>query len=184
MIFLPNNFENYCYRLRNTLQFLIIKNGYKPRYLENLKKIHQAEALYSTAKTPIEINSFTTELLKAVFLKKLESNEKFNFNIKTNGTFLINKKLYTSFLLCICKNSHEIEILQMRGNIAIIFDGQTPQKTKKFLNVLKGYLLKDIKSNRTLTVIPLEKTDKNPLKTEKDWEYILNPLSEVNIYLN
>lgn len=183
MIFLPNNFEIYCSRLRSTLQFLIIKNGYKPKYLENLKKIHRAEALFSDYKIPIELNFFNSELLKAVYLKKLEQKKPFGFKLKTNGTFLINKKLYISFLLSLCENSCCIKASVKKDSILIISKGEISSAAKKLLKSLNGYFFYNMKSNTVLAVIPADRTSKSPIKTKKDWEYLLNPLSAVNIYL-
>ena len=184
MIFLPNKFEIYCYFLRNTIQHLIIKNGLKPSYIKNLTKIHKAESLFCDEILPLDIKDFSTEIFKAIFLKLIENNKQFHFKIKDIGTFLINKKSLTSLLLILSKNSSGIEISVYNEKILIKaknFSGEINIKLIKKLNGIYFYELK----NHTLSIlINAPKTSKTSLETEKDWEYILNPLSVVNIYLN
>lgn len=166
------------------MQHLIIKNGYKDNYLRNLKKIHRIEALLSDKKEPINIKSFSLELLKAVFIKKLENNTKLRFTIDNTNTFLINKKLYTSLLLTLCKDTEKIEIKLYNEKILI---KAINADTKDILNLIKkldAIYFHEFKTKNLFILINAEKTSKIPEKYEKDWEYILNPLSVVNIYLN
>lgn len=164
------------------MQLLIIKNGYKPKYINNLMKIHKAEALFSTDIEPLDVKNFSTEILKAVFIKKSENGEKFRFKTENTGVFLINKKLFTSLLLSLCQNADNINIGLFNEKILITATG------KSFNNTLFkaiGATCFFERKNKTLSVlISAPKTDKKPKDNEKDWEYILNPLSVVNIYLN
>ncbi len=182
MIFLPNKFELYTCILRNTMQTLIIKNGLKPIYLKNLMKIHRAEALFRETAEPIDIKSFCDEILKAVFIKKTENKKGFGFRVSAMGIFIINKKLFTSLLLSLCKDTNKIKIDLLNGKILI-----TASVTKfdlKIINAIGATYFFERKTKQLYILITAQKTKKAPTGTEKDWEYILNPLSVVNVYLN
>ena len=183
MIFSPNKFELYCCLLRNTIQSLIIKNGYKEKYLKNLVIIHKFEALISQETEPINIKSFSLEILRAVYLKLIEKNSKFSFKITDTGVFLINKKLYTSLLLSLCQNSEQIEVGLYKEKILISAFNTKFKDISKFLFHLNAKYFFERKNKSLYILITAPKTDKKPENNEKDWEYILNPLSVVNIYL-
>lgn len=182
MIFLPNKFELYTCILRNTMQTLIIKNGYKPKYLNNLMKIYKAEAIFSEATEPINIKEYTDEILKAVFIKKTESEKAFGFRVSAKDTFLINKKLYTSLLLTLCREADKIKIDLL--NEKILITASVESYDSKLINSIGATHFYERKTKKLYILITVPKTEKTPKDTEKDWEYILNPLSVVNIYLN
>ncbi len=184
MIFLPNKFELYISLLRNTLQVLILKNGIKPKYLKNLKKIHIAEALFTNHTEPTNIKDFSIEILKAVFLKKLDTGADFKFSVDRVGTFLINRKLFASLLLTVSISADNVAVKNFKNKILISFKENCTANLEKHLKKLNGYSIKEIKGNTNYILISPQKTDKEPRSNEKDWEYILNPLSVVNIYLN
>lgn len=182
MIFLPNKFELYTCILRNTMQTLIIKNGYKSKYLKNLMKIHRAEALFCDNTEPINIKTFTDEILKAVFIKKTENEQGFGFRTSAIGTFLINKKLYTSLLLSLCRKTDRIKVDLL--NEKILITASVENFDLKIIKAIGGNHFFERKSKQLYILITAPKTNKTPIDCEKDWEYILNPLSVVNIYLN
>jgi len=184
LIFLPNKFDIYCSALRNTMQNLILKNGYKKRYLCNLMKIHKAEALFSSYPEPCNIEQLSSEVLKAVFLKHLQQNISFRFKINKTGTFIIDKKLFLSLLLTLCKFAEKIEIGITNERLFIKSNPSKKPSIKKQLKKLNARCFYETKSRTALIILAPPKTQKPPIKTEKDWEYILNPLSVVNIYLS
>ena len=163
------------------MQTLIIKNGYKAKYLKNLMKIHRAEALLSNATEPINIKEFTDEILKAVFIKKTENEQSFGFRVSATGNFLINKKLYTSLLLSLCHETDRIKVDLLNEKILITASvGSFDLNLIKAIGATHFY---ERKTKQLYILITAPKTNKTPTETEKDWEYILNPLSIVNIYL-
>ncbi len=182
MIFLPNKFELYTCALRNTMQFLIIKNGYKTKYLKNLMKIHKAEALFTTATEPLNVKDFSLEILKAVFIKKIENGISFKFKTENTGIFLINKKLYTSLLLSLCKNAQKIEVELYKERLLITAYRSGINEYKKLIKTFGADFFYERNTQTLSVLITAPKTDKKPKEHEKDWEYILNPLSVVNIY--
>ena len=184
MIFSPNKYEIYCCILRNTMQHLIIKNGYRKNYLKNLEKINRFEALISQDIEPLDIKNFSLEILKAIYIKKTENSQNFSFKLNDTGVYLINKKRFTSLLLTLCLYSKRIEINLYKEKILISsFDTEFIELTK-LLNLLNAKYFFERKKKNLFVLISATKTDKLPAKCEKDWEYLLNPLSVVNIYLN
>ena len=183
MIFLPNKFELYTCILRNTMEVLILKNGIKPKYLNNLMKIHTAESLFTDYEEPTHIGNFTLEILKAVKIKKLEKHQEFEFKVSKTDVFLINKKLFTTLLLILSKNSSKLAVKQYRGKVLIITNHKEKSEILKLLKKLNGKYFFEVKTKLFYILLNLPKTSKKPKEEEKDWEYILNPLSVVNIYL-
>ena len=163
------------------MQTLIIKNGYKAKYLKNLMKIHRAEALLSNATEPINIKEFTDEILKAVFIKKTENEQSFGFRVSATGNFLINKKLYTSLLLSLCCETDKVKVDLL--NEKILITASVESFDLNLINAIGATHFYERKTKQLYILITAPKTNKTPKETEKDWEYILNPLSVVNIYL-
>lgn len=166
------------------MQHLIIKNGYRDKYIKNLMKIHKAEAIFSVETEPIDIKEYSSEILKAAFLKLIEKNRNFRFKAKKTGVFLINKKLFASLLITLCRTSNKIEVDLYKEKILIKATTVNLMESVRLLNSLKATYFFETKTETLSVLINAPKTDKNPLENIKDWEYILNPLSVVNIYLN
>lgn len=163
------------------MQTLIIKNGYKPNYIKNLMKIHRAEALFTEAAEPINIKEFSDEILKAVFIKKTENEQGFGFRVSAKGTFLINKKRITSLILSLCQKTRRIKIDLL--NEKILITASVENYDLKLINKIGATHFYERKTKKLYILMTAPKTEKLPKDTEKDWEYILNPLSVVNIYL-
>ncbi len=187
MIFLPNNFERYTAALRNLIQLFVIKNGIKPKYLDSLRKIYQAEALFSRdAEIPTDICNFLSHLLTAVYIKKSESGIPFYFKINIRGNFLLNQKPYTALILSVCQNAYKIEIFELNGKLAIKAITPKTKHSHRLVKNLDGCVYFERVTNTSLTLLPLIATDKKAIlcKPNNTEEYLLNPFSEVNIYLN
>lgn len=147
-------------------------------------KIHKAEALFSNLCEPCNIGEYSFEVLKAVFLKRLEQNGDFRFKISQTGTFIINKKLFLSLILTLCKTTKKIEIGLAEERVFIKARQVQITDIQKYLKGINAKCFYEIKSGNALIILTLTKTQKMPTQNEKDWEYILNPLSVVNIYLS
>ena len=180
MIFLPNNFEILTCALRNTMQRLILKNGIKEKYLINLRKIHLAEALYSNQKLPVNIYDYSLSLLKAARDKKADTNKAFDFFVSYLDRVIINPKLFTAILLSICNKSSRISLSSDRGKLVIKAE---LNGNFQFRKIPDYTFLKEINSGRLVVIIDAEKTKKPAIKYETDSEFLLNPLSVINIYL-
>lgn len=180
MIILPNNLERYISALRIYISISILKEGLKPKHLENLRKLYTIEAvLNKNFSSAVNISDFCLNLLQAV--KDIKPS--FNFKIKSDGNYYINKKLFTVLLLTLCKEVENIKIETTKSHILIT----VPSKTKSSLfclKKLKGYFLCEIKSNRFLFLIPCQKTSEKPKKTETEWEYLFDQFSPLNIFFN
>ena len=183
---MPNNFERYTAALRNLIQLFVIKNGIKPKYLDSLRKIYQAEALFSRdAEIPTDICNFLSHLLTAVYIKKSESGIPFYFNIRINGNFLLSPKIYTALILSICRNAESIEIYRQNGSIIIRAASENIKHSLKLIKKLKGCVYFERITNTALIVLPITATDKKTelCKPNVLEEYLFNPFSAVNIYL-
>ena len=147
-------------------------------------KIHKAEAIFSQNSEPTNVGIFSLEILNAVKLKQYENNKKFNFKTDEIGTVILNKKLFTALLLNLAKSSEKIEILSLKNSILIKAYKATPKEHKRLIKALGGAYFFIHHTNTLAVLINCQKTDKAPKKEIKDWEYLLNPLSVVNIYLS
>lgn len=187
MIFLPNNFERYTAALRNLIQLFIIKNGIKPKYLDALRKIYQSEALLSRDnEIPTDICNFLSQLLTSVYIKKSESGLPFYFKINIRGNYLLSLKPYTALILSICRAADNIEIFKINGKLAIKAVTPNTKHSHRLAKKLDGCVYFERVTNTALTVLPLIATDKKAAlcKPNEVEEYLLNPFSAVNIYLN
>lgn len=182
LIYLPNKSERYAAALRNRVQRLILNNGYTEKYREMLMKIYSFEAVNSASLTePCDIFIFINYLLHYISLKKIELNCKFSYSVKTSGNYLINQKALTALILTVCKYSDIIEIKNIDGNI--IVKGNC--ENRKIFKISKGMgfpFFRDVSSNDFYIIMSLEKTEKQPEKTKKEWD-IYDPFSPINIFI-
>lgn len=149
-----------------------------------LTKIHKAEALFSQDFEPVDIEVFSSEILNAVRYKHYKNSKKFEVKTEKVGSVILNKKLFTSLLLNLCKSSEKIEISSFAGNILMKAYRTNLQEHKKLIEALGGTYFFMHHTNTVAILISAKKTDKTPKSEIKDWEYLLNPLSVVNIYLS
>jgi len=182
LIILPNKYERYTAALRNSVQSSILKKGITLKHLKRLRKIYEAEAILGYKNiAPVNLSVFFNSLLLSAYIKLLQKDLPLDFFIEVYGNFLINRKLLTALLLNLCCITNKIKIYYEREKIVI--ECQTENKVKPvILKALKAVHFYEIKTKKYIIIISAEKTAKDSLKTEKEWD-ILNPFSPVNIYL-
>ncbi len=179
---LPNNFERYTSALRILTSLFILKNGLNIKYLKNLSKIYTAESyFYKNQKQPLDIENFCYSIFYAVSIIKFKHFQNFDFKIHSQGNFLINKKLFTVFLLNLCLDCNEILVTTNQSHIEINFKGKY-KKSLKALEKLKGFYFYSLNQNYGKIVIPAVKTDRTSESFESEWENIFNRFSAVNIF--
>lgn len=185
MIFLPNKIERYIAALRLYLHQRILKNGVMEKHGPALRKIYIAEALLLNENAvPINIQNLIYNLLDSVYIIKKEKEIHFSFNLAPLKNSIIKQKVFTAFLLELCRISSEINISQFAGNIIIKCEGEIPEYCILLLKKLGGITFYERKTNRTICAIPVIETEKTPIKQYETTEsYVLNPLSIVNIFL-
>ncbi len=184
MIFLPKKNERYAAILRNTMQKLIAKNGFCEKYLTGLMKIHRFEALISDDREPVNIKEYSENILGAVFLLLFEKNKDFYFKLHDTGTVLINRKRFTSLLLNLCKTAEEVEIGQYDGKILLKSVAADYDDNVKLIKAFKHTYYYEVNTKTLNILIDAEKTDKEDLHLKDGIDYVLDPLSVVNIYLD
>ncbi len=177
MIVLPNSYSRYLASLRYFTSFNIFKNGLKDRYLKNLKKIYLAEAIFNKNFTEsIDINKLSNNILGAT--KYLKPNIK--YKIKSNGTYLVNKNLFSYLLLDIIKN-HSLVLSAKENYLCIKFKGKN-LPTLSIISALDGYIFREIKTTENLLIIPTEKTNRKSSYCDSEWEYLFDKFSIVNLF--
>ena len=147
-----------------------------------LGRVYKVEALYSNEISPTNLTEFTNKIFSAVYIKKKGEGKPFAFFTDDIGKCIINKKLYLSLMLLICKQSEEITVKKTNEKILIkskITDFSYIEKEVKKINAI--YLL-ELKTNLIYIVLTPHKTNKRQVKNEKDWCDITNPLSIINCY--
>lgn len=184
LIYLPNKFEKYTAGLRVIFQNLILKNGIKKKYLINLGKIYENEAIFFDYDLlPIDTEKFFLSILKSVYIKKILQSKKPQISCETNGNYILNKKLVSILILKIAQNSDYIKIYKKRKKIFILTKGVKYKKIKKIIIKLHCLYFEEIKSKRQLIILAPEKTDKKAKDFEEDLFSLQNPLSPINYYL-
>ena len=182
MIFLPNKFERYIAALRNTIQISALKHGIGERQKSALKKIYIAESVLTPYLQPIDLKEYISNLILGVYTRLLSQNRQINPIIKVEGIFLINKKLFDCLILNICSVSDKIKIYTLKEKIIIRCNANVKSLELMIRNINGSYLY-ELKSNSSIIVISAQRTEKTPNQTEREWEYIENPFSSVNIFL-
>ncbi len=183
MIFLPNKLERYTAALRNSIQFLILKNGIKASYIKNISKIYTCEALFSyKEKIPVNIYKYCNKLLLSAHTKLLSYNKKLAFKITAKGNYLLNKKLLTVLLLTICQNGNNIEVFTFKGLLVLSAEIDNISRIKKVISALNGLFFYERKGRKLYILIKANLTDKKEFETKREWA-ICDPLSPVNIFL-
>ncbi len=183
MIFLPNNFQRYTAALRNFIHFSAIKKGVSRRHMCLLKKIYKVEALYNSGEIfPIDIYRFSISVLDAALV--LSSKHKnYCYNIDYTGSFLINKRLYTTLLLSLFSKNIPLTIYTYRDRLIIKTHSLIPKNCKKNIFAMNGLILTSTISNDQIIMLSAPKTNKKPIYTESEFELLSNPFSPIHIFL-
>ena len=180
MLDLPNSFKRYLSSLRIFVSLSILKYGLQPRHLENLKKIYCAEAFYhKNSRQSVNIKKLSTNLLNTVTAFRYE----FNFYCATEYNYYINKNLFTLLLLEISYESDFINI-SANENFLLIKCSSKGKQLLKTITALGGFSLFETKSNATLFIIPVFKTQQPSVYIESEWEYLFNKFSIINIFFD
>ena len=182
MIYLPNFFERYTASLRNVIHLSVAKNGLMPKHLENMRKIFIIEALLCPDfEEPTDIAEFTSKLLSAVYINKLAKGNSFEFDIRLNGRYMLNRKLYTALILNICRNSHKLSIYKKYEQIIIRAENCEKNSYNKIIKVMNSYSLFESKSKTALIVLNYTATNKKSKPPIIESSY--NPFSPVNLFI-
>ena len=184
MIFSTNKYERFCSALRNHLHKKAIKYGVLPNDIKNMRKIMIFEAIYCQKEAvPTDITEISSKLLTAVYINSLENSKHFSFKIAANGSFMIERKLYTCLLLSLCKNSRYIKISKIKERI-IIKAENIKKESLCIAKAMKGLILFERKTKSSLIILSPTATDKEPLPCNLDLQELYNPFSAVNVFLN
>ncbi len=178
MIVLPNCMTRYTAALRIYISLQILKYGLNAKHLEKLRKIYTAEAFLSSETTQsVNINKFVFNLLESVSAIKPD----FKYTFKSAGNFLINKNLLTVLLLNLSRRKNFIEVESANNYITLKVIGKT-KKSLSTVKAMKGFCLYEIKSNKTLIVLPAQKTSQKSVSIESEWQNLFDSFSALNIF--
>ena len=148
MIYLPKPHERYLAALRLYIQKSVLRGGNTEKRLLQLKKIMLCEAILSKGdKEPLNIRKYSDSLLGAAVIILLQRGKRLSVRLSGSGTFLINRRLFTSLLLTAadnCGKSGDIFISAEEKRIIIKFKGISISGIYKTLaDALGGTLLKN-----------------------------------------
>ncbi len=183
MIFLPNKFARYTAALRNAVQLSVVKRGICEENLKRLMKIHKAEALFEPTDEPLCVGEFSETILCAAFFTLLKKGKAADFSVKLKGNYMLDRKLYTAFLLTAYKGCNRLCIQKHRKQIVFKIKNCEIIPLKPFLKAMNAHCFFERKTKFAIIVINAVATDKPCHIYKNEWDYILNPFSEVNIYL-
>lgn len=184
LIFLPNKFEKYTAGLRNLFQKLIIKNGIKENYLTDMRKLYDAEAiLIKNESQPFNIENYFNQLLTAIHLRKFINNINFKFQVNISGNFIFDKKILSSLILNICRQTDFISIFELNKKILIKTKIEPNRKLNLIIKKLNGKMLCECKTKKVLIILQFDYTEKATRDFEDAYTLLKNPLSPVNFYL-
>jgi len=184
LIFLTNKFTRYCIALRNYIQHSVLKNGIKNQHLSALRIICKAEVILGINEESLyNAEKYLFPLLFSVYIAK---NKNFKFKLKIKNNIIINIKALEILILEICSSASFIEICLKNGNIIIKSDCKNIKHSRIIVKKLKGCVYYERKKRNVLIAIPVALSEKevktNTYKTTED--YLSNPLSNVNVFIN
>lgn len=188
MIYLPRPRERYLAALRLYIQKKLLRGGKNKKCLAQLKKITLCEAFVSkNEKSPLDIIKYSDSLLGAAVIILLQRGKRLSVHLSGNGVFLINRRLFTALLLIAadnCGKNGDIFISTEENRIIIRLKGIKISKIYKMLaGSLGGTLLKTVRGEKAVTVIPAEKTEQKSDSFQNEWSLLLDGFSPVNVFL-
>ena len=182
MIFLPNNRERFCASLRNYIQRRTLTSAITSKQREILKKIYFIEAiLKSGEEQPLAVGAFSKELLGALQIKRMENGEKLRFSVETDIVVLTDLKVLEILLVLIVENTSYIRIFSAKRRLVIETQSIDKGIISPLITALKGNSFYELKSGRNYIVIPASVTAKPSVKIKREWEYLQDPFSSVNL---
>ena len=185
LIFLPNKFERFSAGLRNRIQRLSSVDGPTAKQRCILRKLHLAKSLINNEEeTPINISEYCAEILRAVQIIKIENERQFSFGINSKEVFLIKKHIFDSLLLTLCKENFYVKIVSSQKGIGIFYSSLQSGNISRLAEKLNATVLKEIKSGKAVVFIKACFTDKKGILPLREIDYLKDPYSVVNLYIN
>lgn len=178
MIYYPKKYELYAKSLRCLYQKFILQKGFKPNFLNSLRKIYEFECIFQTHKTPVDLYDFCEAILTAVSLKR-----NLIFHLSIHGKYFLNQKTFIAVLLGISITADYIHISTKDEILTIKSNFKKTKTLERLIKILGGVLLKNSDNGVSYIFIKLEKTKKETVDFQDAYELSVNPLSIVNCYL-
>lgn len=177
VIVLPNSFERYLSALRISVSVSILKRGLQIKHLKSLEKIYIAEALMlKNTRQSVSVNTLCANLLGAVSIIK----DNFSFKCDIINNLYLNKNLFTILLLYLAKEKTFLKITEINDFLLITLNGKTCNLSP-FIRALNGLSLFEIKTNKSVIIIPADESGEKSVEIETEWEYLFNKFSVVNM---
>lgn len=146
-----------------------------------MKKIYKAEAKLEEGTVPVNLCDFATRLLTGVYIKRIEQNKNFKFNVKSDGNYFLNIKAFTVLLLEASEKSESIFVEGKRGKVIITAESFSIHSNLELFSILKAYYFKE--GNKKIKIIlPTDATGKTEVLFKSIWDYIEQPFSEINMW--
>lgn len=184
MIFLPNKFERYTAALRAAIHNSAAKHGKTDKQLSALRKIYIAEAAYfKNEKRPVNSRELCSVLLKAVYIKKLERDEYFEFELKPVRNCLINPKFIIAVLLTVCRYSESVRVVDFDGNIKIEYKSDSSDIIAKELKHFGVTAVSVVGSRTGAVLLFCDITAKPTEHYFADFSELTAPFSPIDIFI-
>ena len=183
---MPNKYERYLSALRSHVQSSVLKNGIKEKHLSHLCRIYNAQAYFcSEEPTPVNLQIYLSTILLAIYIVKIEKGLDFKFKLSINKNCLLSLKVFTALILNVCKDSSKIKIYNQNGSLIIKVKGKITKHSRSFVKKLNGCVYYERKTETAIITVHFTATEKrsDTSNYETVENYIINPLSEVNIFI-
>ena len=187
MIFSPNTFERYLSALRLFVQKKVLKNGNKPKYIQNLKKISFAECILGKNESfPTDVIRISDSILGAAQLLMLPRGREFKVRLSGGGIKALNSRLFICLITETVNNLKPQTLIEIDACEKIVISAVLEQKgkyIKKLIKALGGLYFYENKKGRIIITLPAKETMLPAERVENEWCYILDRFSAVNIWL-
>lgn len=132
---------------------------------------------------PVNISELSSRLLSAVYVKKLEKDEKFKFKVKSVGGYLINPKLFTAVLLTVCKYAQVVSVDLFNGQPSIYCKSKNTADTAKALKIFGVQYITEIRSGKCAVLFSCVATSKHTEAPFADLRKLTSPFSPTDMFL-
>lgn len=189
MQFSPKTHERYRAALRMYMQRQLIRHGISGSICKRIKSVLTSELVFSSGRhVPTDPIMFADSVLGAAVMRLMRNGKRLSVTLSGTGCIYEDRGLLAALLLqsaavAVKDGGGEVSVNFTGCDISISFAG-TPDRLLRILTrKLDGVCATVLPDNHTSILLPGRKAARNTAPITDEWEYLLDPLSIVNIML-
>lgn len=190
MQFLPKTHERYRAALRMYMQSQLLRHGINDDIRKRLATLFYTDVMLSAKHlVPTEPIIFADRLLGAAEMRLMRNGGSLSVLLSGGGYIYEDRKLLAALLLrsalCALENkAGELRVCFIGQRLTVSFKGKTDKMLDLIIKRLYGTVFRILPDNVTTVFIKYRSPAKYTEPIADEWEYLLDPLSLVNILLS